>query len=115
MATVVSCPGKVLLAGGYLVLEPKYQGLVVSTSSRFYTCIDDSPDTTNLTAVDPSTYRVIVRSPQFEAAEWIYDVTLDGGKASGSTKATVGQTNSIKLQSVPGSLQLFCADYVGPY
>ncbi len=37
--TVVSASGKVLAAGGYLVLDPKYSGLVVSTSSRFYTCI----------------------------------------------------------------------------
>ncbi|KAH9047887.1 Phosphomevalonate kinase [Lactarius hengduanensis] len=36
---VVSAPGKVLLAGGYLVLDPAYSGVVVSTSSRFYTVI----------------------------------------------------------------------------
>ncbi|THH07989.1 hypothetical protein EW145_g3017 [Phellinidium pouzarii] len=33
--TVVSASGKVLLAGGYLVLDQKYSGTVVSTSSRF--------------------------------------------------------------------------------
>lgn len=40
--TVVSAPGKVLVAGGYLVLDPTYSGVVVSTSSRFYTVVKDS-------------------------------------------------------------------------
>ncbi|KAI0298595.1 ribosomal protein S5 domain 2-type protein [Russula brevipes] len=58
---VVSAPGKVLLAGGYLVLDPAYSGVVVSTSSRFYTVI--SQGTAN---------RVVVRSPQFINATWYY-------------------------------------------
>ncbi len=37
--TTVSCPGKVLIAGGYLVLEAPNIGLTVSSSSRFYTSI----------------------------------------------------------------------------
>lgn len=40
--TIVSAPGKVLVAGGYLVLDRQYTGLVVATSSRFY-CIVSSP------------------------------------------------------------------------
>ncbi|KAJ6625633.1 phosphomevalonate kinase [Mycena sp. CBHHK59/15] len=39
-ATVVSSPGKVLVAGGYLVLDRAYSGVVVSTSSRFYTFLN---------------------------------------------------------------------------
>ncbi|CAG8776280.1 5571_t:CDS:1, partial [Funneliformis caledonium] len=34
--TAVSAPGKVLLAGGYLVLDRKYDGIVIGTSARFY-------------------------------------------------------------------------------
>lgn len=30
----VACAGKVLLTGGYLILYPKYSGLVLSTSCR---------------------------------------------------------------------------------
>ena len=60
MALVVSAPGKVLIAGGYLVLDPKYTGIVVSTSSRFYTIIRSSGS--------PSLIQV--RSPQFINAEW---------------------------------------------
>ncbi|KAL0066272.1 phosphomevalonate kinase [Marasmius tenuissimus] len=64
---VVSSPGKVLIAGGYLVLDPAYSGVVVSTSSRFYTVIQESSN--------KSTIRV--RSPQFENAQWSYSVGFE--------------------------------------
>ena len=67
---VVSAPGKVLLAGGYLVLDPAYSGLVISASSRFYTVIRD--------AATDLPYRILVRSPQFIDAEWKYSVTFNG-------------------------------------
>lgn len=63
---VVSAPGKVLLAGGYLVLDPEYSGLVISASSRFYTVIRDG------TSVQPN--QILVRSPQFISAAWKYGV-----------------------------------------
>ena len=78
--TVVSAPGKVLLAGGYLVLDPAYPGLVVSTSSRFYTVIQPRP--TPAPASDPSPpIQIRVRSPQFEDASWVYAVEFDGPAA----------------------------------
>lgn len=67
--TVISAPGKVLVAGGYLVLDPAYSGVVVSTSSRFYTAIRDEP------ALPPNTLRV--RSPQFLNANWSYTANLE--------------------------------------
>lgn len=67
--TVVSSPGKVLIAGGYLVLDPKYSGIVVSTSSRFYTAVQAYPGSAN---------RIRVRSPQFVNAIWEYSVTAAG-------------------------------------
>ncbi|KAH9940511.1 Phosphomevalonate kinase [Epithele typhae] len=72
--TVVSSPGKVLLAGGYLVLDPAYSGVVVSTSSRFYTVLAalDAPPSS---ASPPIQIRV--RSPQFEDATWVYAVEFD--------------------------------------
>ncbi|TFK26468.1 Phosphomevalonate kinase [Coprinopsis marcescibilis] len=67
--TVVSAPGKVLIAGGYLVLDPAFSGTVVSTSSRFYTVIrDQSP---------PNRNTIRVRSPQFLEAIWEYGVSLN--------------------------------------
>jgi phosphomevalonate kinase len=62
---VVSAPGKVLLAGGYLVLDPAYSGVVVSTSSRFYTVISRG---------NPG--RIIVRSPQFINSTWTYNWSI---------------------------------------
>ena len=66
--TVVSAPGKVLLAGGYLILDPKYSGIVVSTSSRFYSIV--SPVST------PGV--ITVNSPQFINAVWKYSVRPNG-------------------------------------
>ncbi|KAH0589486.1 hypothetical protein H2248_005233 [Termitomyces sp. 'cryptogamus'] len=65
--TVVSSPGKVLVSGGYLVLDPKYSGTVVCTSSRFYTVIRED------SSCGPNTIRV--RSPQFSDATWEYSVS----------------------------------------
>ncbi|CAE6517986.1 unnamed protein product [Rhizoctonia solani] len=67
MATVVSAPGKVLVAGGYLVLDHRYPGLVVSTSSRFYTVVRPVN----------GEGRITVKSPQFENAVWAYDVAVN--------------------------------------
>ena len=39
VAAEVSAPGKVLVVGGYLVLEAEHGGLVVATSSRFYSAV----------------------------------------------------------------------------
>ncbi|KAJ3910032.1 phosphomevalonate kinase [Lentinula edodes] len=66
--TVVSAPGKVLIAGGYLVLDPAYSGIVVSTSSRFYTVIQ------SLAAGTTNTIRV--RSPQFNDSTWMYSLSF---------------------------------------
>jgi hypothetical protein len=39
-----SCPGKVLLAGGYLVLDPSYSGLVIATDdARIHISLSSSP------------------------------------------------------------------------
>lgn len=35
----VSAPGKVLLTGGYLILEEQYSGLVLATSAEFHSSI----------------------------------------------------------------------------
>lgn len=68
MSTIISAPGKVLIAGGYLVLDPAYSGVVISASSRFYTVITDKDDIGALT--------IQVRSPQFLNATWKYTVSV---------------------------------------
>ncbi|KAH7888589.1 ribosomal protein S5 domain 2-type protein [Phlebopus sp. FC_14] len=69
-AIVTSAPGKVLIAGGYLVLNQAYTGLVISTSSRFYAVLRDGQDPVGLN-------QILVRAPQFIGAEWKYSVTVD--------------------------------------
>lgn len=72
--TVVSSPGKVLMAGGYLVLDPAYSGVVVSTSSRFYTVVQSA-------AAGQSGHlpiQISVRSPQFVNATWAYELNVSG-------------------------------------
>lgn len=63
-AYVASAPGKVLLAGGYLVLDRKYTGLVFGLSARIHVVVKRNDEEL-----------VIVRSPQFKDAEWRYKVT----------------------------------------
>lgn len=61
-----SAPGKVLLAGGYLVLDRKYTGLVFGLDARIHVIARKS-----------SGHNVVVRSPQFQDAIWTYDVDED--------------------------------------
>lgn len=69
--TTVSAPGKVLLAGGYLVLESPHVGLVMAADKRFYSTVVVSDDAT------PSnkSMTIVVRSPQFHSS-WIYQVSI---------------------------------------
>ncbi|KAJ1969104.1 phosphomevalonate kinase [Dispira parvispora] len=72
--TVASSPGKVLLAGGYLVLDQHYQGLVVGASARFYCAVTTfKPD--DKTHFADNTFPIVVQSPQFESAEWAYTLS----------------------------------------
>jgi phosphomevalonate kinase len=73
MQTAVSAPGKVLLAGGYLVLDRDYTGLVFGLSARIHVIVQD--------VEPPSSTEIVVRSPQFRDAEWRYSchVVDDGG------------------------------------
>jgi phosphomevalonate kinase len=74
--TVVSCPGKVLVAGGYLVLDPLHQGFVISTPSRFYTTVQQlSPSAHD----SNNQFSITVKSPQFTDGEWHFIARRDGG------------------------------------
>ncbi len=72
----VSAPAKVLLAGGYLVLDSRYSGLVFALSARMHCHIQ--PISQSGLPDD----EIVVRSPQFASAEWQYlysKVGNDGG------------------------------------
>lgn len=59
MPTAASAPGKALLAGGYLVLEPQYPAYATALSARMHAVIEPGRGT--------------VASPQFGGA-WTFDV-----------------------------------------
>ena len=76
-APIVACsaPGKVLLAGGYLVLDRQYTGLVFGLDARIHVLVQSLPESQSLTFSD-----IIVRSPQFRDAEWRYRYEhIEGG------------------------------------
>lgn len=100
--TTVSSPGKVLLAGGYLVLDPAHQGYVVSTSSRFYTSIASTssappppPSSSNSSASSPTI--ITVRSPQFIDAEWNYLVDSETGKVTEEEVGKGGKNKFVRI------------------
>ncbi|KAF2071618.1 hypothetical protein CYY_007066 [Polysphondylium violaceum] len=68
-----SAPGKVLVTGGYLVLDRLYDGIVFTIDSRFYTSIVSSPllNNNNNKSNDDSVFicDIVVHSPQFKSSQ----------------------------------------------
>lgn len=75
-SVAISAPGKVLLAGGYLVLDRDYTGLVFGLSARIHVIVRPLS-----TGSGVSLSEIIVKSPQFVGATWEYGYRLaeDGG------------------------------------
>lgn len=71
--TLTSSPGKVLLAGGYLVLSPAYPGLVIGTDSRFYSLVKDGDGGNGASG---ETVTLTIHSPQFDQAKWTFYLDL---------------------------------------
>ena len=73
----VSAPGKVLLAGGYLVLDPAHNGLVLGLDARINVVAG-----TIRTGEGVQLSEIVVTSPQFLDAVWRFGFHLaenDGG------------------------------------
>jgi phosphomevalonate kinase len=68
--SAVSAPGKVLIAGGYLILDPEQIGLVLALSARIHVviCDDESASEEGI---------VTVTSPQFLNAQWRYKCSIN--------------------------------------
>ncbi|KAK4146590.1 ribosomal protein S5 domain 2-type protein [Dichotomopilus funicola] len=73
---VVSSPGKVLLAGGYIVLDRKHTGLVFGLSARIHVLAQEIPTSSGVHLRE-----IVVRSPQFLNATWRfgYHLVANGG------------------------------------
>jgi phosphomevalonate kinase len=98
VTTAVSAPGKVLLTGGYLVLDRQYTGTVFALDARIHAVVqqlqrdrhrgsaqpsasppDDAKEAAADTEADDALENhpeesVVVRSPQFRDAVWEYGV-----------------------------------------
>lgn len=83
--TCISAPGKVLIAGGYLVLEHPNLGVSVATSSRFYTTVKLQPLTNSIPST-PSCLTIVVDSPQFYTQYiYVYNPATNKVTAKGTT------------------------------
>ncbi|KAI7251636.1 hypothetical protein KC352_g12540, partial [Hortaea werneckii] len=80
-AVAVSAPGKVLLAGGYLVLDRAHTALVFGLDARIHVVIQDIPTKNGVTLNE-----IEVRSPQFAGAVWEYGYRL--AEKEGGIKVT---------------------------
>jgi phosphomevalonate kinase len=71
--TAFSCPAKVLVAGGYLVLDREYTGLVFGLDARIHTVVEPIKTRSGVTV-----NQILVTSPQFREAIWEYGYRLQG-------------------------------------
>lgn len=67
----VSAPGKVLLAGGYLVLDRRHTGLVLGLSARINVVAAEIRASAGVQLSE-----IVVESPQFLEAQWRYGYHL---------------------------------------
>ncbi|GMM30562.1 phosphomevalonate kinase [Martiniozyma asiatica (nom. inval.)] len=66
-----SATGKAILAGGYLVLDPKYKAFVIALSARMHAL-------THFTNNEKSNQlKISVKSPQFKDGCWSYVINVD--------------------------------------
>jgi hypothetical protein len=72
LKTAFSAPGKALLAGGYLVLDPLYSAYVVALSARMHAVIQGTPSDVTM---------ITVNSPQFAEGTWEFSTELTGASA----------------------------------
>lgn len=78
----VSCPGKVLIAGGYLITQEGLPGLVLSTTARFYCNAKIGP-------ADPSTTSLPAKLEGALAASQWEDIALLSEGAADSSGASL--------------------------
>jgi phosphomevalonate kinase len=94
----VSAPGKVLFAGGFLVLDRQHTGLVFGLNARIHAIARAWPATAATAAQgdlsddgENTTTTVEVESPQFTDARWLYRVRGGGDDAAAAAAVQVEQ------------------------
>ncbi|GEQ66854.1 hypothetical protein JCM33374_g517 [Metschnikowia sp. JCM 33374] len=94
MSRVFGAPGKALVAGGYLVLDPEYKSYVTALSSRMHARIEVCP------VLDDHSV-ITVCSPQFNGS-WTYKVIHRDGFCEAET--TIGGRNKFLEETVKVAL-----------
>lgn len=105
MTKAFSAPGKALLAGGYLVLDPNYDAYVTALSSRMHAVIESDENM----ASNHSTLHVL--SPQFKDGDWQYKIQNQkleetNGKRNPFLEATLKTVLSYTQSSNPFNLKV---------
>src|SRR5271170_7268839 len=93
----VSAPGKVLFAGGFLVLDRKHTGLVFGLNARIHVHVEKW--TRGLSTKTSSKY-ILVCSPQFEDANWCYSWDNSDGEGGVKSSTPLQQVQEYVLTSV---------------
>jgi phosphomevalonate kinase len=75
LLAAVSAPGKVLLAGGYLILDVAHKGLVIATTARFYCLLHGESAQGGIEEND--VYQIDLDSPQFVDGRVKYELKLE--------------------------------------
>ncbi|KAJ2460537.1 phosphomevalonate kinase [Coemansia sp. RSA 2424] len=92
--TLASAPGKVLVVGGYLVLERDYSGLVVGTDACLYAAVQTQIlDFPAIRSLEEGDVPISVVSPQFTSAWWRYSYSTKHSSLTQLDSAD-GETNS---------------------
>ena len=88
-SVAVSAPGKVLFTGGFLVLDRQHTGLVLGLNARIHVHI--APWETSSTNQKGRFLGrgILVQSPQFKDARWLYDEHKTGDYAAVSVTQVV--------------------------
>lgn len=105
----VSCPGKILVAGGYLVLEKPNVGLTITGSSRFHSNLkfNKGPISSSI-ILNVSKFFIYVDSPQFYE-HYIFEYNI----IDNSLKLISSSKNEFVFKCLSMTLS-FIRQYQGP-
>eukprot|EP00808_Paulinella_micropora_P026190 g1498.t1 len=103
--SIASAGGKVLITGGYLILEPAYSGLVIAVTARFYSGVSLLNDklvqqlgmpasllskSSTVSSSGPANFSVVVLAPQRSIQPSVYTASLSADGRSLNLKRESG-------------------------
>ncbi|KAJ9639139.1 phosphomevalonate kinase [Exophiala oligosperma] len=99
-SVAVSAPGKVLFAGGFLVLDRKHTGVVFGLNARIHARVEPWNDKPRSLKGEGERH-ILVQSPQFLEAKWLYRVGSSNTPDSSSEEEDV----AVNVEQVPMTTQ----------